>query len=322
MRYDSHCHLSPEITEEIYHGKTHKKLICQEFPINLMMTNHIDERIIMSMLKDPEVMGNKNIMLNIGIHPWFSHLYTFFEKGLNESVDEFKTRHYTNVLEKYSKKLDDNTLAEIIRNLPVPIHLPTKINDFETILITSYNEYLNIGEIGLDKLARIPCSGFLYNPATKITGLSNYKIKMSHQVEVFKLHLNLAVKYKKSCSVHCVGAHGLMYNILKTTDILKLIMHSYSGSVDSAKMMISLKNLNVWFGLSDFVNLKKSSTNKLMELLTVVKDRVLVETDYGVDWMLDRHAMYTDEVSEKLEVLGIGKSNLWLNWETFLGEKQ
>lgn len=316
MRYDSHCHLSPEISERVYHDSVRQYIAAKDFPINLMMTNHIDEEIFKLMLQDDNIRRNENVKLNVGIHPWFSHLYTFLEKEDGEKMESFKQRHYECVLEKHSKRVD-SSIDELLYVLPDPISIREKIEDFEKLMTSQHGKNLNIGEIGLDKLARIPLSGFLCNPTTSITGLSNYKVQMSHQIAIFNLFLDIAAKYDKFCSIHCVGGHGQMYEILKESKVTKIVMHSYSGSVDSARMLLRLCEKKVWFGISDFVNFGNGITDKVRELSQLVKDYILVETDFGVDRMRDNHFKYVDEVFEKLAESGIDSERLWNNWVLF-----
>ncbi|TID30514.1 hypothetical protein CANINC_000867 [Pichia inconspicua] len=316
MRYDSHCHLSPEINEKLYHDSVREYLRIKDFPINLMMTNHIDENIIRLILQDDNILENECIRLNVGIHPWFSHLYTFLKKYVGETSESFKKRHYESVLEKYSKKIN-SSIDALLEVLPEPIPISKKIAEFNKLISLSFGNRINIGEIGLDKFARIPLSGYLCNPVVSTTGLSNYKVTMSHQIQIFEQFLELAIQFNKSCSIHCVGGYGLMYDIIKQSKVTRIVMHSYSGSVDSALMLRKLPGKNVWFGISDFVNFCNGISDKVKELIPLISDRILVETDFGIDKMGNDHFEYVDEVITKLSKVGIDLDNLWQNWLLF-----
>lgn len=341
--YDSHCHLSPDITNKTYQEYVKPILETQSWPINLMMTNHIDKEIIFSLINDINIISNKQIMINVGIHPWFTHLFTFFKVEEFENVDEFKLFHYKTVLERSSKKnineedLNfDSEFKEIIKHLPIPISIYETIKEFKEIILKSkFSNRINIGEIGLDKLARIPKFGFLGNPifnSNLSVGLSNFKVKMDHQIKIFKIQFELAInlsklnKIPKKISIHCVNCHGKLFEIIKQFDSLNLknneipviVMHSYSGSIDNAKMLLNqLKNIHVWFGLSNVVNLNKSDNDKIIKLLDTIKDRLLIETDLGIDRMLDQHATYLKEIVDKLVNYKINEITLLDNWRSF-----
>ncbi|KAG0681164.1 hypothetical protein C6P42_004331 [Pichia californica] len=336
--YDSHCHLSPDITLDKFQEYVKPILESQTWPINIMMTNHIDEKMIIDAISNMGIISNRQIMLNVGIHPWFTHLYTFFNINDFKDLQDFKKFHYMNVLEIYSKSnIKTDEFNEILEYLPIPISIYEIINKFKEILINcKFTERINIGEIGLDKLARIPKSGFLGNPNFPLInggGLSNYKIKMDHQVEIFKLQFELAlntvnnnIPLPKKISIHCVGCHGLIFEILKKFDSLKIkkdqipaiVMHSYSGSVDNAKMLMKkLKNLHVWFGISDVINLSKGNQEKFQQLINVIHDKILVETDLGIDRMLENHSDYIEEIVKKLIDLGVDEVTLLDNWRSF-----
>lgn len=341
--YDSHCHLSPDITRERFEEDVKPILESQTWPINLMMTNHIDSPLITSAIEDPTITCNKQVLLNVGIHPWFSHLYTFDHQMEHETDDEYKIRHYGKVLEVYSKnKHQDGDFEKLLVYLPKPFPIVDIIEQFKGILknCKGFENRVNIGEIGIDKLARIPESGYLGNPSYPSLvscGLSNFKVSMKHQVNIFKIQLYMSIdggwEVPKRISIHCVGCHGKLYEILKEFDLQKMsnneipavVMHSYSGSVDNAKMMLTkLKNLHVWFGLSDVVNLNRYNDEnttdfiKLKKLISVIHDHLLVETDLGIDRMLEGHYQRIQNIIDKLVKLGVNEASLFDNWRSFI----
>lgn len=307
--YDSHCHLSPDITADGFEKSVIPILTQQQWPINLMMTNHIDCEMIKNCIVNNRDMNNRNIYYNLGVHPWFSHLYSFVE-----NADKYV--HYRSVLQPYSKKHEDplefDTLLDI---LPDPIYIGDLMIEFEEILQKNKGN-INIGEIGLDKVARIPKSGFLGNHESKDVGLSNYRITIAHQQKVFEEHLKLP-NYK-FVSIHCVNAQGLIYDILRKISPcnIKFTMHSYTGSLDSAKMLVKLKNVEVWFGVSNVVNLENMKVD-FVGVDALLDSRVLVETDLGIDRMKEGHFGEIETVFQKLQELGIGKTMILDNWEKY-----
>jgi Tat protein secretion system quality control protein TatD with DNase activity len=338
--YDSHCHLSPNIQTDIFENDIKPLLKCQKWPINLMMTNHIDEPMIISVTNDLDIINNENIMLNVGIHPWFSHLYTFEERLINEDLEQFKKRHYENVLEKYSKNSKyDHPIDDILIYLPIPININEKIKEFKNLLMNSkFKSRLNIGEIGIDKLARVPRSGYLGNQkCVGIGGLSNYKVKVEHQAKIFDLHVQLAIccqndNIPKKISIHCVNAHGYVFQSIKDLKVennndnnnvkINIVMHSYSGSEENAKNLMKLNNVTVWFGLSDVINLNKANNDNnlkdnLTKLLDCIHNRLLVETDLGIDMMKENHERNLNQIIENLKNYNINEEELLENWNKF-----
>lgn len=335
--YDSHCHLSPDINPESYREDVVPILSSQTWPINLMMTNHIDGQLLFTAMEDSTLMANRQIMLNVGIHPWFSHLYTFENIDNVKDQENFKLQHYRNVLDVYSQNRENpEEFEEVVRYLPFPFAIQNTMSKFRDILTNSkFRQRINIGEVGLDKLARIPQSGYLGNAEYPGGGgLTNYKVKMEHQVKVLQIQLELSLStcvddIPKRISVHCVGCHGQMYEVLKRMDVKQMkknvapavVMHSYSGSVDNAKMLMNkLENIHIWFGISDVVNLSRTDLGKLEKLMTVIRDKVLVETDLGVDRMLEKHGIYIRLIQEKLMAMGLPEVTLLDNWRGFIQE--
>ncbi|ONH74344.1 hypothetical protein BOH78_2496 [Pichia kudriavzevii] len=81
-----------------------------------------------------------------------------------------------------------------------------------------------------------------------------------------------------------------------------------------AKMLLKLKNVDIWFGLSDYVNLGRSN---IREIVFCTREKLLVETDLGVDTMGESHGKTIDLVVAKLEVLGVDRNTLMDNWIRF-----
>ena len=111
-----------------------------------------------------------------------------------------------------------------------------------------------IGETGLDKTGRNP--------------------DIEEQKGFFAFHLWLAQQYKVPVAVHCVHAWGPFMEILsEVPDDLPVIMHSFSGSMETAKALLKR---NTFFSFSpDVRNVEKH----LDVLRHLPLDRIFLETD-------------------------------------------
>ncbi|ODV86255.1 hypothetical protein CANARDRAFT_219335, partial [[Candida] arabinofermentans NRRL YB-2248] len=238
--FDAHCHLSPSVTQPdipILIDRIKSKLsnepsaLKYSYPIfNLMSTNANDSMLIRTLAK--ELRGSINP--NYGIHPWYSHLFTmvnYEESGL--TPDDIKSQHYGSVLKPPPP-------VELLSNLPVPVYLPGHIEVLKSYISEATNA--GIGEIGLDKSFRVPWCGYLGNSTTEHhkDGMSLCRVNMDHQLEILKVFLKLSLKLKLPISVHCVGAHGKLYDVLSDMygSHCRIVLHSYSGSADNLRMWL------------------------------------------------------------------------------------
>ena len=127
-----------------------------------------------------------------------------------------------------------------------------------------------IGETGLDKTGKNP--------------------DIEDQKGFFAFHLWLAEQYKVPVAVHCVHAWGLFEEILAdVTDDLPLLMHSYSGSLETAQ---SLLKRNTWFSFSPSVQRIEKQTEVLRQLPV---DRIFLETDL-TDCTQEQHRQTLEEL--------------------------
>lgn len=310
--YDSHCHLSPSINADVYQNSVVPRLRNSSLPMIIMTTNHIDINFILKILEDDQI--GSNVELCLGIHPWWSHLFTIDGevicklKSSDQSVlDQIKHDHYCSILAP-NKNSTIEEFHQLLSHLPLPMPLNDHLDKFKLIL-DKYSS-VNIGEIGLDKNARIPSSGFLGNQTAPPTGLSSYKIKMDHQLKIMEIQLNLAQQYGKFVSVHNVQSSSQIIEFVKKYNDIRWVLHSYSGSEDSAKQLLKLGD--IWFGLSNIINMKNES--KLKSLLGVIGERSLIETDFGIDDMIEE--VHIEELS-KIESFVNEKFNVQDNWQRF-----
>ena len=68
---------------------------------------------------------------------------------------------------------------------------------------------------------------------------------------MFSEQLALALKYKRSASVHCIKAHGQLLKILKKVKFewSNVILHSYCGNKEMTKAFLKL-NEQIYFSFS------------------------------------------------------------------------
>lgn len=59
-----------------------------------------------------------------------------------------------------------------------------------------------VGEIGLDRLVRIP---YDYDATPRV--LTRFTVPLEHQLRIFEAQLELAVELRRNVSMHCVKAH-------------------------------------------------------------------------------------------------------------------
>jgi len=129
-----------------------------------------------------------------------------------------------------------------------------------------------IGEIGVDKLY-------------KVRGVSHFK--NGHQQAVFDLQIQLALKLNRPINVHCVQAHGWLFDYFK--DIAKrwgktgpnILLHSFSGSADMIRGLTLLPHIGskFYFSFSAAINLESGSKKLDAAIQGVPKERLLIESD-------------------------------------------
>ncbi|KAL7752408.1 Cut9-interacting protein scn1 [Sorochytrium milnesiophthora] len=130
-----------------------------------------------------------------------------------------------------------------------------------------------VGEIGFDKVARHPGSSEKYD--------------YQEQMQVFEAQFALAAQLDKVVSVHCVQAHGDLLHFLRSLSARKsegvlpkrIMLHSYSGSVDVLQQLLKLPRVGerVYCSYSTAVNARSP---RLVDRIRATPDtRVLLESD-------------------------------------------
>ncbi|CCE64554.1 hypothetical protein TPHA_0I00480 [Tetrapisispora phaffii CBS 4417] len=265
---DAHCHLSTD--RIVSHGFGYS---------NSDSFNYVEYRDVLrcvmsnnqfDLMKVKKIRNNSMLIRSFGIHPWYSHLFTLKD-------DIGKLEHYREVLQWK----DEQEFQKLVEALPPPLKLQQYIDDN-----FNANEFDVIGEIGLDKLFRLPDNGFYTSVDTG--RLTRTQVKISHQVNVFHAMLQLSKQYQLPISVHDVKCHQVLfesvYDILGDQDAINICLHSYTGSVEMLGHFWFKKfNQNrVFLSFSGFINFSNSAT--AMPLLqSIPKESILTETDFPID---------------------------------------
>ena len=291
---DCHCHLSVDTNRAKVDELAARinSLGLPEKSLHIMTTYWVDLEL-MDVLLDQ--LTTASVMPYFGIHPWYSHLFTF---ELDDDED-FKKRHYNQVLQP-------GPSDELLANLPVPTNIHTHIKRMKDVIAKHEKKFgFGVGEIGLDKVIRVPMSGFL-GSKIEVDGpkLSLSKVSMAHQMRVFEEFLHLAKELNKQVSVHCVKAHGLLYeSVVKFPDVPTVILHSYSGSSDHAKMFIrhyKKASANLCFSFSNWINGVESKREVLESIASSLDaHNLLTESDLPLDDILVRlQSEYFDHLKQ------------------------
>ncbi|KAI5961305.1 scn1 [Candida margitis] len=263
---DNHCHFSPEATrEDAYKLADTLNGLDLDFPTNffhLMTTQHIDIEcidILLTQLQNPDI-----VVPYFGVHPWFSHL--------------FYTGTKPNKRDHYCQVLKPEPTDELIDVLPEPMSMNAHTDKMKEIIKKHDKKVYGIGEIGLDKLFRVPKSGWLGNPhhvTTEQDRLTKSRVTIEHQMHIFRHQLQLAEELGKQASIHCVKAHGVLYDEVTRYKNIVVVLHSYTGSTDQAKRWLKTTPVKLYFSLSDWINGEK---DELLKLLVYFKKSTTTNT--------------------------------------------
>ncbi|CAG8509661.1 14255_t:CDS:10 [Acaulospora colombiana] len=222
-----------------------------------------------------------------------------------------------------SSATSDSDLDSFISLLPPPIPHSSWYGKLES-LIGSHPKAL-VGEVGLDKSAKIT------HPSS--CELTQIQISIQHQILILELQLDLAAKYKRAVSLHCVQSTGLITQLLDRKVANKqplpprICMHSYGGSVDTIKALTESQpkkkkklQTQVYFSFSIVIN---ERYNRLPDLIRAVpEDRLLVESDVnspeGLDDLMERIIKIVSDVKEWSLAFTVEKCRE--NFLRFIGE--
>ena len=129
------------------------------------------------------------------------------------------------------------------------------ISEIKALLTDKDNKCVGVGEIGFD---------YHYPETDK-----------RRQYEFFDMQMQLARDLRMPVSIHDRDAHGDVLDMIKRYPDVRGVLHSYSGSVEMAKELLTLGYMISFSGVLTFKNARKS----VEVAKTVPKDRVLIETD-------------------------------------------
>lgn len=294
---DAHCHLGMELeVSALGHLCEGLKTVADDLDMffSLMATNSLDLAIIEKLID-----LSPSVIPYVGIHPWYSHLFCI------EATE--KITHYLKVL---LPPPCENLLAILPDPLPYDGHESVMLR-----VIAKCREVrrpVGIGEIGLDKLFRIPSNGYYGNPShSETVKLTPSKVTMEHQLALFKRQLKLAEDMNLPVSLHCVKAHGAFFDSLVNSylKIPVIILHSYTGSAEQAKAWIrqtAKQERQLKFLFSNYINVERREHFQLVVVL-LNDSQILVESDMPLDKFLptqiDGYLEQLQNVAEKICVL-------------------
>ena len=125
----------------------------------------------------------------------------------------------------------------------------------EMLKLLSHKKAVAIGEIGLD---------FHYDFSDRLV-----------QMEWFELQMKLARETGYPVVIHDREAHGAVFDIIKKYPEVHGVLHSFSGSAESARQLCELGYYISFSGTVTF----KNASSILSAAKAVPSDRLLIETD-------------------------------------------
>ncbi len=197
-----------------------------------------------------------------------------FREELGESVDEFigtllsgNTSYIVNVGTSPATSRLAIEQAKRHNNMYVAIgihpgdcqylecDMEAAISDIENLILNKENKCVAIGEIGLD----------YHYPNT------DKKI----QARYFDAQMYLAEKLSLPVVIHDRDAHGDIMDIIRRHPNVRGVLHSYSGSVEMARELVSLGYMISFSGTLTFKNARKPQE----VIKQIPKSSILIETD-------------------------------------------
>jgi Tat protein secretion system quality control protein TatD with DNase activity len=133
-----------------------------------------------------------------------------------------------------------------------------------------------VGEIGLCKVAR----WVRKHEAGK-------QVALDHQRRVFAQQLELAARYDRPVSIHCVSLHRVLLDVLLAQPRLppRIAFHSFTGTAHHVRQLqTKIHGSELYFGFSHLVNHAMCTSDKERRqgreaVRAVPPDRILVESD-------------------------------------------
>lgn len=304
---DAHCHLSTNDRENV---DVHLSDVvqCADVVRCIMSSNPYDWKKLKNLEK------SVGLHKSFGVHPWYCHLFNLGE----EVVDKFD--HYSSVLDCKDKSAFDAILLKLPEPIPLEKYIASEFKNEEVQLI---------GEIGLDKLFRLPENGF-YVQSEKPARLSRVRVKMSHQIEIFKRFCILARENGKPISLHDVKCHGLLFDIcvkeILPFEVVNVCLHSFTGSPETLGQfwLRYFPEARLFFSLSKWINFKSESSGRKLVAI-IPRSCILSETDYPIDIvppmeMTEQLEHVCTQITESLQLESLDECKLliYINLQRFL----
>jgi Tat protein secretion system quality control protein TatD with DNase activity len=337
--HDAHCHPLEEPSSLDNLNSMHTA------SLTVFATRIEDQDVMASIAKKhtPLILTkDTKVIPGFGYHPWFSH--TFYDDvSISIAAESINTPEIRK--EHYQKVLLPAPEDDVIAILPALTPLSTAL-DLIRKNLQAYPLAM-VGEIGLDKPFRIPepwpdrateDAAMALGPKDRPRGgrcrrpLSLMKVDMEHQKKVLLAQLRIAGEFGRAVSVHGVGCHGILTDVIKqswagneklsgrsrrrkekqdamqdqserteadakTPFPLRICLHSFSGTVDSIKPYFASNVPAEMFLTFAWCNnfSTESSGRKAEEVIKWVPEKaLLVESD------LHSVGAKSDEVMENM----------------------
>lgn len=249
---DAHCHVTTVVgpKDMWYDTVSAGTARC------VMTCNYKDWKVAKDRFKGP---------IGFGIHPWYAHLFSIG----NETDKEL---HYRQVLE--SKDCDE--LTELIKSLPAPRNVEDHIRD---AIEDNWERVRCIGEVGLDKV--------FWLRAEDMKWQGHIRVRIDHQVAVFRRMCQLAAFHGLPVSIHVVKAQALVYRVC-CEELLshgtKICLHSYTGNPQFVKQfwLRTFTSHRMFFSISEAINLKNVKATQAM-IFVIPPHCILSESDLFIN---------------------------------------
>jgi hydrolase, tatD family len=201
-----------------------------------------------------------------------SHSHLFLEEFSDDLPQVMQRAHDAGVTHIFMPNIDSTTIGPLLsvcntyKGFCFPmigLH-PTSVNEsYEKELdivahqLTPFNEYVAIGEIGLD----------LYWDKTFL----------KEQLIVFEKQIEWALEYHLPIVVHCREAFEYIYKVLEPykKSGLKGIFHSFTGTSEEAEKLLEFPDFML--GINGVVTFKKSQLADVLKGIPLT--RIVLETD-------------------------------------------
>ncbi|KAI0652395.1 hypothetical protein C8Q79DRAFT_937444 [Trametes meyenii] len=149
-----------------------------------------------------------------------------------------------------------------------------------------------LGEVGIDRACRIPCSRPAEPPYAEHTlddggprELSPFTTPLEHQLAILEAQLDVAVELKRNVSLHsvkCQQATGELLDRMKSKHgaawlRISIDLHSCGLSAQTWQQ-IAKRHSNVFLSLSTAINARSPAHKAL--IAACAPDRILVESDF------------------------------------------